>query len=730
MAEDQHLLLTDFNLAKDAGDATTVCGTPEFMAPEQWTGAGTVGVGVDYWALGCFLYLLLSERTPFYVNGRYANASALVGAFAPLGGPADALIAALLVPNAGERLRTPAALREAWFDDTDFSVVLAKKADPPVDWREAGLQAPAPETPEDADFRAFEGDAVDKKSPTAGASPAPAPARRQHHAESLVLAYEEAVLEESLERRRVRLVRTFCDLKAVDAPRGAWEAILDEAVVYSMPLVKYRTQHHVSRLNDCGTIRVFHGLDAYLADQRLTLTAGGAFAWLCNDMDVIVGGDASHAAFQCAITDTATGASTPCVGTCAFRGEKISEMAAVWDVLGFTKSIEAAREDPTTPVDRSTAPGGASRHMKSVSDFDFLRKVGKGALGTVWAARHRGSGDEYAIKITNKDMLRTTGLWRRAVAEKTVLEATRHPFVVAYHGSFQDALSLYLVMEYQRAGTLESFQQEQPQSVFEVGHARLLFAELALAVDHLHDRGYAHRDVKPENILISSGGHVKLGDFGCVAPCGEADADEAKEAERLTMCGSPLYIAPEVLKGLPYTRAVDYFSLGVVLHVMLSNRHPYAGDRRARTYPLAVALRCPRPNLGDLNGVAELTWGLLRPDPVSRYGADDVRTSAFLRRINMKLLDAKQDAPKRSRRRSGSLPSPRRNLEKFADFGRDAPRAWSAAPPATLLYRRERHLVRFCALASTAGDHEHVEWSEIAEETCITSVPRSVESHH
>lgn len=214
-------------------------------------------------------------------------------------------------------------------------------------------------------------------------------------------------------------------------------------------------------------------------------------------------------------------------------------------------AAEAAEEEAEAE-DTLCELGPTERKTAKPSDFDYLKVIGKGSFGKVFLARHKAEDKEYAVKVLVKSHIKKKNEIRHIMAERSVLvKNIKHPFLVGLHYSFQTKTKLYFVLTYVNGGEL--FFHLQKEKSFAEPRTRFYAAEMASALGYLHEQNIIYRDLKPENLLLDRTGHVVLTDFGL---CKEGVVGKGTTS---TFCGTPEYLAPEVIRKQPYDRTVDWW---------------------------------------------------------------------------------------------------------------------------------------------------------------------------
>ncbi|CAL8268397.1 unnamed protein product [Merluccius merluccius] len=271
-----------------------------------------------------------------------------------------------------------------------------------------------------------------------------------------------------------------------------------------------------------------------------------------------------------------------------------------------------------------------SQNKTNMSDFEYLKLLGKGTFGKVILVKEKSTGVHYAMKILRKEVIIAKDEVAHTVTESRVLQNTRHPFLTTLKYAFQTNDRLCFVMEYANGGEL--FFHLSRERVFTEDRARFYGAEIVSALKYLHSRDVVYRDLKLENLMLDKDGHVKITDFGL---CKEGITPDATMK---TFCGTPEYLAPEVLEDNDYGRAVDWWGLGVVMYEMMCGRLPFYNQDHERLFELILMeeIRFPR-NLAP--EAKALLAGLLKKDPKQRLGggpndAKEVMSHAFFVTIN------------------------------------------------------------------------------------------------
>lgn len=271
----------------------------------------------------------------------------------------------------------------------------------------------------------------------------------------------------------------------------------------------------------------------------------------------------------------------------------------------------------------------------TLQDFDIKQTVGTGSFARVHLAQSKTNKKYYAIKAINKKDLMSRRQVEHAQNEREILGSVSHPFIVKLWGTFQSESHVFLVMDYVPGGELF---RRLHKNKFSEEEAKFYAAEVMLALEYLHSNQIAYRDLKPENILIDRHGHIKLTDFGF-----------AKKVKDITwtVCGTPDYLAPEIIRSQGYTKAVDWWSLGVLIYEMLAGHPPFTAKNPIDQYQ--KILECDLTWPEDMSTEArDLIQNLLRVKPIERFGThgtQDIKDHAWFQSIDFDQILARQVTP-------------------------------------------------------------------------------------
>lgn len=283
----------------------------------------------------------------------------------------------------------------------------------------------------------------------------------------------------------------------------------------------------------------------------------------------------------------------------------------------------------------------------SITDFMIVRALGQGAFGKVLLVKKddkkTNNSKLFAMKIIRKADILNNKLTVNIKLEKKILQYQRFAFLVHLKFAFQTNSKIYLVMEYLPGGSLGKFLRRQKR--FNEDLTTFYSAEILLGLEFLHEKmGVIYRDLKPDNILLNSNGHIKITDFG-LAKEQKPDGDLA-----YTFAGTPEYLAPEILLGKGHTHIADYWSLGVLIFEMLSGRTPFSVPSGDVSEVIKKILE-NKPKLpAYFNEPAiDLIEKLLESEPTKRLGANgganEIKNHKFYKDINWRELAACKTKP-------------------------------------------------------------------------------------
>lgn len=276
----------------------------------------------------------------------------------------------------------------------------------------------------------------------------------------------------------------------------------------------------------------------------------------------------------------------------------------------------------------------------NVDDFELLKVVGKGSFGKVMQVRKKDTHRIYAMKIIRKAKIISRQEVTHTLAERSVLAQINNPFIVPLKFTFQSPEKLYFILAFVNGGEL--FYHLTKEQRFDINRSRFYTAELLCALECLHGFNVIYRDLKPENILLDYQGHIALCDFGL------CKLEMKDEDETHTFCGTPEYLAPELLTGHGYNKTVDWWTLGVLLYEMLTGLPPFYAEDTNEMYRKILSDPLTFPSHDIVPATAkDLLTKLLNREPSERLGANgsaEIKAHPFFHAIDWrKLLQRKYE---------------------------------------------------------------------------------------
>jgi len=307
-----------------------------------------------------------------------------------------------------------------------------------------------------------------------------------------------------------------------------------------------------------------------------------------------------------------------------FKKSKSSETPAV---------VEAIPPGAGKGVTVSHLKGLTKSRQFTFADFDLRATVGTGTFGRVRVVKIKGNSDRtpLALKILKKSEVIRLKQVEHVKAEKQILTMIEHPFVVNILNTFQDEKRLFMLLEYVNGGELFSFLRKEGRLPND--HARFYAGEIILAFAYLHTMHIVYRDLKPENLLIDCEGHIKITDFGFA---------KVVEDRTWTLCGTPEYLAPEIIQSKGHGKGVDWWALGILMFEMLAGYPPFYDENPFGIYQKVLAGRIDFPRHFDVKA-KDLIKRLLTHDRAKRFGclkhgAEDLKKHKWYKGIDWDVM--------------------------------------------------------------------------------------------
>jgi serine/threonine protein kinase len=283
-----------------------------------------------------------------------------------------------------------------------------------------------------------------------------------------------------------------------------------------------------------------------------------------------------------------------------------------------------------------------------------VKYIGKGAFGEVLLVKNIKTENYYAMKIIRKTLFQKKKHYEHLNTETEILTKTNHPFIIKMHKWFQSRNKVFFVMDFANGGSIK-YHMDKKRKFHEL-EVQFYAAEIILALEYLHEMGYIYRDLKMENVLLDSEGHVKLVDFG-VSKRLSKNEDDVDEDKANTFWGTMEYLAPEVKSRERYDKSVDFWSLGVLLHTMLYGKLPQIksseiekGEQDLSFGGAIKTINSWRSSVSTCSPADDLFSQLLEVNPAYRLGSKNediqrIKDHDFFSDIDWDLLLSKELDP-------------------------------------------------------------------------------------
>ena len=274
----------------------------------------------------------------------------------------------------------------------------------------------------------------------------------------------------------------------------------------------------------------------------------------------------------------------------------------------------------------------------TIDDFQIVKVLGTGAFGKVSLVYNEELKRYFAMKSLKKEYIKKYQQTKHTKEERKIMEKIDYPFISKLYYAFQTKKSLFMITEFMAGG--EMFHHLHECGHFDENRTRFYIAELVLAIDHLHKNNILYRDLKPENILLDEIGHIKLTDFGLSKIMNNIEKDKT-----YTVCGTPIYVAPEVLSGRGYNKLVDWWSLGVLLYEFLAGYSPFREMKNRIDLNIYKRKLKQDPLISDT--AFDLIKKLCQTNVEERLGKNvkDIKNHKFFEDIDWVKLEKKQITP-------------------------------------------------------------------------------------
>ena len=333
---------------------------------------------------------------------------------------------------------------------------------------------------------------------------------------------------------------------------------------------------------------------------------------------------------------------------CCFKSKSKSNTNLDEEILLGEEEDQSS--DFNTTCGFNTKPNSLTKKINnnekiSTKDFEEIKLLGRGTFGKVLLVKKKSTERIYAMKVLKKSLVKIKNQVIHTKQERKILEKIVHPFIVHLQFAFQDDEKLYLITDFMQGGEL--FYHLRRDKLFKESRAKFYLCEIILALEHLHKNDCIYRDLKPENILLDIEGHIRLTDFGL------SKLILSKKDERAyTVCGTPEYLAPEILTEKGYDKTVDWWSLGVLFYEMLCGYSPFK-MATCKSEKLDVSIYSKEVTMHNFLSDDAISFisSLIVVDPKKRLGhgpkgSADIKAHKFLKEVNWNdYLNKKVESP-------------------------------------------------------------------------------------
>eukprot|EP01016_Furgasonia_blochmanni_P006881 TRINITY_DN12761_c0_g1_i11.p1 TRINITY_DN12761_c0_g1~~TRINITY_DN12761_c0_g1_i11.p1 ORF type:complete len:376 (-),score=98.17 TRINITY_DN12761_c0_g1_i11:216-1262(-) len=278
----------------------------------------------------------------------------------------------------------------------------------------------------------------------------------------------------------------------------------------------------------------------------------------------------------------------------------------------------------------------------SIDDFNLLKVLGRGSFGKVMLVEKKDTKAIYALKSLRKEDVIEKDQLEHTKTEKMIMEHVNHPYLVGLEYCFQTDEKIFFVMQFMKGGEL--FQHLRTSKRFEEQRAKFYAAQVGLGLGHLHSKDIVYRDLKPENVLMDEEGNVHLTDFGMAKIIRKNETSQS-------FCGTPEYLAPEIIVGEGHNKMADWWSYGVLIYEMLHGIPPFYHQNQNTMYELIATGKLKfSTSIIISEDAKDLLTKLLNKDQRKRFGCsadfDEIKAHPWFADINFNaLLEKKLPTP-------------------------------------------------------------------------------------